>query len=159
MAVSMGYIKYCFITMHTYYWNCPMSNPFISMYFGRSHLDSRLLLYLYAMICVVICASYLLACREITWLCYGDKAEINPFGCHGFIWKLWLPIIVEWKTVIFTVEWRGCWSGMTKVSADEATEDRLWAKMDTEDKLRKWRKKKKVTCMFPLHMKAHEVYM
>lgn len=38
------------------------------------------------------------------------------------------------SNAIFTVEWRRCGHGMTKVRADGTTEDRLRARLDTEDK-------------------------
>lgn len=66
-----------------------------------------------------MCSRYLLDCGEITRLSYRDKAEINPFGCHGFTERSDCRSLWCWA-----VGWRACGSAASKVSTDGNTEDR-----------------------------------
>ena len=97
MTLSTDPINYCFTTLHAQYnriiqyqtpsFICILEGHiwFLGCYF--------IFLLLYSPDVCELCFRLLSDNMLVCW----DKAEINPFGCHGFIWKLWLPVIVEWK--------------------------------------------------------------
>ena len=67
-----------------------------------------------------MCARYLLDCGEITRLSCRDKAEINPFGCHGFIERSDCCSLWCWGSRMKSMQ-----LAASKVSIDRNTEDRL----------------------------------
>ena len=97
MTLSTDPINYCFTTLHVQYnriiqYQTP---SFICILEGHIWCLGCyfIFLLLYSPDVYELCFRLLSDNMLVCW----DKAEINPFGCHGFIWKLWLPIIVEWK--------------------------------------------------------------